>query len=159
MTTIFRKGPVGALMDEYERAAKELKNITMAIDQQDYVAIADRETNDPNCISIQTIMNHVVRAGYGYSNYIRKQFGDSFTESKENYELNTPQSACEGLENMLTYTVETLQNKWDLTFDEVIKNIIKTKWGQDYDFEQLFEHAIVHILRHRRQIEKFLIQR
>ena len=30
-------------------------------------------------------------------------------------------------------------------------------WGQYYDIEQLFEHAIVHILRHRRQIERFLI--
>ena len=30
--------------------------------------------------------------------------------------------------------------------------------GQSYDAEQLLEHAIVHILRHRRQIEKFKIQ-
>ena len=27
-----------------------------------------------------------------------------------------------------------------------------------YDAEQLLEHAIVHILRHRRQIEKFMWQ-
>ena len=27
-------------------------------------------------------------------------------------------------------------------------------WGQLYDIEQLTEHAIVHILRHKRQIEK-----
>ena len=32
---------------------------------------------------------------------------------------------------------------------------ILTKWNQQYDVEQLFEHAIVHILKHRRQIEKF----
>ena len=35
---------------------------------------------------------------------------------------------------------------------------IVVKWGQTYDPEQLFEHAIVHILRHRRQIERFLLQ-
>ena len=35
---------------------------------------------------------------------------------------------------------------------------ILTSWGQLYDIEQLFEHAIVHILRHRRQIERFLIK-
>lgn len=155
---IFREGSVGALMDEYERAAEELKNVIKIIDQQDYVAIVDNETKDLDCISIQTIMNHVVRAGYGYANYIRKQFGDSWTERKENYELNTPESACKELDNMLTYTVDTLKNKWELTFDDVVKNIIKTQWGQDYDFEQLLEHAIVHILRHRRQIEKFLIK-
>jgi hypothetical protein len=33
---------------------------------------------------------------------------------------------------------------------------IKTSWGQCYDIEQMMEHAIVHILRHRRQIEKFI---
>ena len=31
---------------------------------------------------------------------------------------------------------------------------ITTGWGQQYDIEQLMEHAIVHILRHKRQIEK-----
>lgn len=28
-------------------------------------------------------------------------------------------------------------------------------WGPTYDLEQLIEHAIVHILRHRRQIDKW----
>ena len=41
-------------------------------------------------------------------------------------------------------------------FDNALK--IKTGWGQFYDVEQLTEHAIVHILRHRRQIEKFKIK-
>ena len=35
---------------------------------------------------------------------------------------------------------------------------ILVRWGQLYDVEQLFEHAIVHILRHRRQIERFLLR-
>jgi hypothetical protein len=34
----------------------------------------------------------------------------------------------------------------------------KTRWGVDYNIDQLFEHAIVHVLRHRRQIEKFLLK-
>ena len=32
------------------------------------------------------------------------------------------------------------------------------RWGQRYDVEQLLEHAIVHVLRHRRQIERFLMK-
>lgn len=158
MTKEYREGPVGALMDEYERAADQLKNVVKAICQNDFINIVDQETKDPDCRSIQTVMNHVVRSGYGYSNYIRKQFGDKWTERKEDYELNTPEAACNKLDNMLTYTVETLKNKWDLNFDEAVTNIIKTEWGQEYDFEQLLEHAIVHILRHRRQIERFLIK-
>ena len=59
---------------------------------------------------------------------------------------------------MLAYNVETLDNKWDINVDGLANNKIITSWGQSYDFEQLFEHAIVHILRHRRQIERFLIK-
>jgi uncharacterized damage-inducible protein DinB len=153
-----RQGPLGALMDEYERAAEELKNVLKIIDLKDYVAIVDSATNDPDCASIQTIMNHVVKAGYGYANYIRQQFGDFWIERKEQYELPTPKLAIEELDKMLFYTVETLTNKWDLNLDDVIHHKIKSRWGQEYDLEQLLEHAIVHILRHRRQIEKFLGQ-
>ena len=145
-------------MDEYERATNQLENVVKAITQDDFINIVDRDTKDPDCRSIKTIMNHVVRSGYGYSNYIRKQFSDEWIEKKEDYELNTPEDACNELDNMLTYTVTTLKNKWNFTFDEAVTNIIKTEWGQEYDFEQLLEHAIVHILRHRRQIERFLIK-
>jgi hypothetical protein len=34
--------------------------------------------------------------------------------------------------------------------------VIEARWGPRYDLEQLLEHAIVHVLRHRRQIDKFL---
>lgn len=37
-------------------------------------------------------------------------------------------------------------------FDDSLK--IKASWGQVYDIEQMTEHAVVHILRHKRQIEK-----
>ncbi len=158
MTKKYREGPLGALMDEYERATDQLKNVVKAVSQRDFINIVDPDTKDPDCRSIQTILNHVVRSGYGYSNYIRKKFGDKWTERKEDYELNTPVAACNELDNMLVYTLETLKNKWNLTFDETVTNIVKTKWGQDYDLEQLLEHAIVHILRHRRQIERFLIK-
>ncbi len=153
----FREGPAGALMDEYEKAAEELKKVLKGINQQDYEEVVDKETKDPDCVSIKKIMDHVVGAGYGYANTIRKQFGDSFTKRKEDYGLDSPESACRELDIMLAYTEDTLRNKGDLTFDDVLNNIMKTSWGQNFDFEQLLEHAIVHILRHRRQVEKFLI--
>ena len=81
----YRNGPVGALMDEYERAAGELKTRVKTVSQNNFVKIVHPDTADPACRSIQTIMNHVVRAGYGYANYIRKQFGDAWRERKEDY--------------------------------------------------------------------------
>ncbi len=154
----YRNSPVGALMDEYERVTEDLKNVLKVIDQQNYDAVVDPLTKDPDCISIKRIMNHVVGAGYGYSNLIRKLFGESFAQRKESYEVDTPQAACRELDDMLAYTVVTLENKWDVNLDDLENKIIKASWGQNYDFEQMLEHAIVHILRHRRQIEKFNVQ-
>ena len=145
MKKTYRPGPVGAIMDEYERAADELKAALRNISQPDYVTILDKETRDPDCVSVQTIMNHTVRAGFGYANYIRVQFGDSYTERQENYNVQTPESACARLDDMLAYTQETMQNKWSITDEEVRNNIIRTRWQQNYDFEQLMEHAILHI--------------
>ena len=158
MTNVYRTGPVGALMDEYERAARHLKELLRTIGQDQFIKIVDTETSDPDCRSIQTIADHVVKAGYGYANYIRKQFGDSWTERKESYLVPSPELSCIEIDNMLAYTLESLEGKWDLTFEEALQNKMKTSWGQEFDFEQLLEHAIVHILRHRRQIEKFLSQ-
>lgn len=158
MAKIYRNGAVGALMDEYERAAAELKNILQTVSQANFITIVDRDTANPNCRSIQTIMNHVVRAGYNYANYIRKEFGDAWIESKEHYELNTPETAVLELDKMLAYTLDTLESKWNLTFNDMVHHNMQVSWGPVYNFEQLFEHAIVHILRHRRQIERFLIK-
>jgi hypothetical protein len=62
------------------------------------------------------------------------------------------------LDNVLEFTNKTLATLSDNDLEEFdnTKKII-TSWGQIYDMEQLMEHAIVHVLRHRRQIEKFKI--
>ena len=41
MKKSYRKGGMGALMDEYERAAKELKNLVGNISETDFVNIVD----------------------------------------------------------------------------------------------------------------------
>src|SRR4051812_26917762 len=121
---MYREGAIGAILDEYERAIQELKSVIEDIDEHRFTAILDPDTSDPDCKSIQTIMNHVVRAGYGYANYIRQQFGDPFTERKENYQLYTADIACRELDRMFAYTVDTLENKMDITFEEILRNII-----------------------------------
>ncbi len=158
MNKTYRNGPVGAMMDEYERAAAELKQLVLSLSQEAYDQIVDPDTADANCRSVATIMNHVVRAAYGYANAIRIDFGQPFTERKENYGLTTPQMAVKALDVALAYTVATLADKWDLSEHEMSQRQMTTAWGQVYDFEQMLEHALVHILRHRRQIERFLIR-
>lgn len=153
----YRSGPLGAIMDEYERAAGELKELINSIGQEDFTRPVNPRSTEPDFISVQSIANHVVRSGYAYANYIRKHFGDAWTERKEDYEVDTQARACEEIDKMLQYTLDTLESRRDISYDEMAAVQIKVYWGPVYDMEQLLEHAIVHILRHRRQIKRFLL--
>lgn len=156
MTTSFRKGATGALLDEYERAIGELKGVIENIPDEIMVVITDPHTTDENCRSVQTILSHVVYAGYGYAVSIYNIQGD-VAARPEKILHSTIKEYIDDLANMFLFTENVFSNIADSDleqFDNTLK--IKTGWGQLYDIEQLTEHAIVHILRHRRQIEKII---
>lgn len=156
MPPTYRKGPVGALMDEYERAAGELARVLAPLSAPQYEEIRDAQTQDECCRSIQTILSHVVSSGYGYANAIRRAYGGKATD----YTFRIlSRGEVEGmLSGMLAYTVDTLSDKFDFTDDQLMAIIVDRYGPQKSDLEQVLEHAIVHILRHRRQIDKFLAQ-
>lgn len=156
MRETYRRGPIGALMDEYERAASELRSLIERIPEDDFVRVVDAQTNDDACRSVQTIMSHVVKAGYGYADYIREQF--SIASTRPRHDLLSRQESLEQLDAALHYTVQTLEGRWEMSDEERSATVIKSRWGAVYDVEGLLEHAIVHLLRHRRQIEKFIWQ-
>lgn len=141
-------------MDEMERAALELSSLIERIPEDDFVRVVDTQTKDDDCRSVQTIMSHVVRSGYGYADYIREQF--SITSTRPESRLLSRQESLEQLEAALRYTVQTLDGRWEMSDEEINKTVINSRWGVVYNVESLLEHAIVHILRHRRQIEKFI---
>lgn len=152
----YREGAIGALMDEYERAMWELRRLAGQIDEADALKVVDPATEDEDCRSVQTIMSHVVNAGYGYADLLRRQF--SVPSTRPPRALLAPRDYLEQLEAVLAYTAETLEGRWRMPYEEISGAAIKTGWGPTYDVEQLLEHAIVHVLRHRRQIEKFMHQ-
>jgi uncharacterized damage-inducible protein DinB len=154
MKRTFRDGSIGALMDEYERAALGLKKLVVSLSEDEFVEILDSETADEDCRSAQTILSHVIGAGYAYADYLRKLF--AIDAARPASRLYARPEALSELDAMLGYTAFTLEDRWAMTDDEITGSIIRTSWGVTYDIEQLFEHAIVHILRHRRQIEKLL---
>jgi uncharacterized damage-inducible protein DinB len=155
--TDYRKGNVGALMDEYERAALELKALIEPISEEDYERIADAETEDADCHSIQTIMNHVIHAGNGYANAIRRETSMPFEPLGERKQISKEEIGAE-IDKVLAYTVETLEGRWEMSFAELEKVIVARKGNFSENLEQSLEHAVLHILRHRRQIEKFLLK-
>ena len=148
-------GAIGALLDEYEKSIKELKLIIQHISDKDLIYVVDNETEDKDCKSIQTILSHVIGSGYTYAIEVRKWLGEDM-DYKEVELLNSIAEYNLALDKMFAFN-EMLFNDYPKIkleeFDSNKKFVVR--WGQRYDVEQIFEHAIVHILRHRRQIERF----
>lgn len=150
-------GAIGALLDEYEKAIQELKNIIQPLSQNELVTIIDHETKDKDCESVQTILSHVVQSGYTYVISIRKWLGET-VDYKEKAKLSSIAEYFYALDEMFAYNAQLFEDYPNIKLEEYdVAKKIKVRWGQYYDVEQLMEHAIVHILRHRRQIERFMI--
>jgi uncharacterized damage-inducible protein DinB len=150
----YRKGAVGALMDEYERAAFDLMAVIELSSEVDFSRILDADTKDEDCRSMQTIITHVVRAGYAYANYIREELSIATIPIQSRHLSQT--EAVSEIERMLEYTADTLRGRWEMSDEEMDGVKMETRWGMSYNLEQMMEHAIVHILRHRRQIERLI---
>lgn len=157
MTEFRNNGAIGAILDEYEKAILELQEVINQVTNKELIVIVDHDTKDSNCRSIQTILAHVVKAGYGYVIEIRRSKGEPI-DFKDFITFNSIVEYQSELDKMFEYNEKLFADYPGLKLEERNpENKISVKWGQQYDAEQLFEHAIVHILRHRRQIERFLL--
>lgn len=151
-------GARAALLDEYERAIADLKSVVARIDEASFGIALHPDDPDPNCRSIGSVMEHVVRCAYMYPTFIRRKRADDRTIAQP---VRTgPATAVAfnaALDDAFLYTVNVLSEvpEQEMTM-RAPGDLIVAPWGQQFDFDQLMEHAIVHILRHRRQIERFL---
>lgn len=149
---------IGAILDEYEKALTELEYLIANLTNEELASIVDNKTKDSDCKSIQTILTHVIRAGYNYAIEIRKSLGEKI-DFREHKTFKTAKEYCFELKKMFEYNERLFNDYPNLNLEEYnSERKILVKWGQRYDVEQLFEHAIVHVLRHRRQIEKYLLK-
>ncbi len=151
---IYREGAIGALLDIYEKAIADFGNVIKDIPADALTIITDAQTTDENCKSLQTILTHVVYAGFGYATCIQNLRGDNLIRPGKVFHLAVADYASD-LWCVFRYTQNVLKNFRNDELEEYDNALkLKTSWGQSYDIEQMMEHAIVHILRHKRQIEK-----
>jgi uncharacterized damage-inducible protein DinB len=150
-----KRNAVLALLAEYEKAIHELQATTKDITSADLIRIRDEMTTNLDCQSIQTILSHVISSGYSYCIYIH---------NLKDREAKRPdkklRSSISEYKNDLDAVIDFAKTTFASIYDEELEEFdnskkIKTSWGQLYDIEQLMEHAIVHVLRHRRQIQQF----
>ena len=151
-----RTGAVGALLDIYEQAFTGLKEVVKELPDNALTLIRDPHTTDENCRSIQTILSHVVNSAFGYATSIHNLNGSQLLRPDKVIHASVG-PYLQDLDAAFAFTENVFKdlNDSDLEqFDDSLK--MKTRWGQIYDIEQLTEHAIVHVLRHKRQIINFL---
>lgn len=156
MTKPYRTGATGALLDIYEQAIADLANTIVDIPDQTLAVIVDPHTHDENCRSVQAILSHVVSSAFGYATSMHNLKAPDLQRPEKAFH-NTVQEYLDDLARVFEFTETIFKNIKDSELEQNDNSLkIKTSWGQLYDIEQLMEHAIVHILRHRRQIERML---
>ncbi|MEC5143416.1 DinB family protein [Chitinophaga sp. 212800010-3] len=153
MNKVYRKGATGALLDEYEKAVTELQQVIRDIPDHLLVHIADPLTSDDNCRSVQTVLAHVVSSAYSYAIYIQDLYHPPALRPEKKFRT-TAADFEKDLSDAFLFTTVVFENIKDSELEE---KKIAARWGQAYDIEQMMEHAIVHVLRHRRQLERFRI--
>lgn len=152
---VHNTGSKGALLDEYEKAIHELIGVLSGISDSDLIEIVDFDTKDSDCRSIQTLLSHVVHSAFGYAHYIYVHKGHSNVRPEKTKHTNVGEYIRD-LEKIIPFNKIVFADIRDPELEEFDNDLkIKVPWGQTYDIEQLMEHAIVHILKHRRQIERF----
>jgi len=149
-------GTIKALLSEYKRAIVELIVVIKNLKGKEIISIRDNKTTDANCRSIQTILTHLVYAGYNYTNYIENLSG-IYKEVEPKKYLDNANKYVEALNGMFEYCENFFLAHPSISLEgKDNSQRITTHWGQLYDIEQLMEHAIVHILKHTKQIERFI---
>ena len=148
-------GPFGALMDEYARAAGDFCGVVESFDPARFVA--ERASNNPSTVSPHAICVHVCGAAHRYAHYIRKARGVDFVER---YELDpsrlaSPQDVRGLLAEAIIMTESTVEPLLGATEEEIQALSFPVRWGPRYDPEMIVEHAVCHLLRHRRQLERW----
>lgn len=137
-----------ALVDEFERAFLEFSEIAREIPRELYdVAVPGEEG------SIAAILGHVVQAGYGHVDYVAEHCGGRRPERRfaSPVRLDDAETWTAAMLDVVRYAREAL----DKVQDAELERRFTTRWGQEYDGEQMLEHATCHPGRHARQLRRF----
>lgn len=154
-----KKGVIGALLHEYKIVLEDLKSNISTIRDSDLVLIADANTANKDCISVQSILTHIILCGTYYLTMIDIHRGNADSPWPSRIYYDTVDEYIAALDTLYENTVlffEDISNNEMAQFNPDKK--LLTFWGQYYDYEQLMEHSIVHVSRHRRQIQMFKLK-
>jgi hypothetical protein len=112
------------------------------------------QTDDPNYVSMETLLSHVLRAARNYMVWMCEKLALPDPEIKPPPQLEVIEAEAG---NYLTHLID----RWRLPLAEVEeerfdKPEYSSNWGTRYCVEAMLEHAVMHPILHRVQLEELL---
>ena len=148
----FRSRAVRSLVELHEREMKSFLEVW-----ERYVA-ADlpmpEAHGDESYENRERLLGHVLMASRGYLTRIGEWVqrpADDVDASKDPYEV-VGRSGAFADEILAAYRRHLVE----ITNQELEQQIHRTRWGELMSVENLLEHAVVHPMRHRIQLERIL---
>jgi hypothetical protein len=111
-------------------------------------------TEDPNYQSPEHLKGHVCRAARNYLVWI----GACVKRPVTDLDLETdPLVIARKGRPFVDDVMAAWRRHLALLEDaELAPSVYKSRWGEDYNIEQMLEHAVVHPMRHRIQLERLM---
>jgi hypothetical protein len=118
--------------------------------------VALPQTDDPSYASPDHLCGHVLRAARNYLTWI----GECVQRQVADVDRDDDRTSVAGKGRAFLEEVLAAWRRHLATLEdgELAPKMYQSRWGDDYDIEQMLEHAIVHPMRHRRQLERLMEQ-
>jgi uncharacterized damage-inducible protein DinB len=112
------------------------------------------KTDDPSYVSAEHLGGHVFRAARGYLTWMGEFVGRPITDVDTDTD---PLSIARKGRAFVSEVLAAWRRHLALLEDgELAPATRKSRWGEDYTIEQMLEHAVVHPMRHRIQLERLM---
>ena len=114
-------------------------------------------TDDPSYASPDHLGGHVLRSARSYLTWI----GDCVRRPVTDVDPDDDRAsvARKGRAFMDAVLAAWRRHLAMLEDAELAPATYKSRWGEDYNVEQMLEHAVVHPMRHRIQLERLMAER
>jgi uncharacterized damage-inducible protein DinB len=148
----YRSRAVRNLVELHDRELRSFLQLWKRFVESD-AALPDAH-GDEDYADRDRLVAHVVRAARGYLTRIGEWVGRPVTDvdlSQDPYAIAGRLSAF-AEEVLAAYPRHLAQ----ITDEELTQQIHRTRWGELMSVENLLEHAVVHPMRHRIQLERIL---
>jgi hypothetical protein len=147
-------GSLRAVLDEYSRAIRDYESVMLALPIQRYTSKTSLSDDEFKCI--QDIARHVAGAAHSYAYHITHALDKlDGPIARREVAVDTPEMAVKAIWEAFDHMVEVLRRIKGWSDGQQAEVRFVSRWKQPYDIEQMLEHAIVHILRHRRQLQRW----